>query len=89
MSSLRSKYGRNSRAFVEGWKHTHPSRKHYRPHHYRINKQIERFDNDGISAFVELGKGDTKDFETGINRNRWSFSDHDFNDEMKDGNNRY
>lgn len=89
MGSLRTKFKKNNKRFAEGWKHTHPSKKHYRPHHHLINKQMERFDNDGIFA-VELDNGDDIiDIDTGINKRRWEFSDFDYNDEMKDGNNRY
>lgn len=89
MACLLSKYGRNSKNYVEGWKYTHPSKKHYRPQHVRLNKRIERFDNDGISAHIELDDKTDISIETGINKDRWKFCDHDYNDEMKDGNNRY
>lgn len=89
MASLIGKYGRSSKNYTEGWKHTHPSQGHYRPHHYRINKRMQRFDNDGIHCYIELDNGEEIDIETGINSDRWRFSDYDYNDEMKDGNNRY
>ena len=86
MSCLKSKYGNNNRGYTEGWKYTHPSKKHYRPHNYMINKNIQRFDNDGINIYMLLDNDQEIDIETGINKDRWNFSDFDYNDEMKDGN---
>jgi len=72
---------------ADGAKHTHPSKKHYRPQHRKINGKMEHFDNDVMWVVVET-KIETIDLEFGINKDRWKFSDYDYNDECKEGNRR-
>ena len=86
-SKGKSKYMENV-AITEGAKWTHSSKKHYRPHHSKINKKMEHFDNDIMWVVLET-KLETIEMEFGINHKRWSYSDYELNDDMKDGNGRY
>jgi len=88
MSSYKgkSKYMDNV-TIADGAKHTHPSKKHYRPAHRAINRKMEHFDNDVMWLVLET-KIETIDLEFGINKDRWKFSDYDYNDEYKEGNRR-
>ena len=80
----RAKYMDNV-SIASGDKCTHPSKKHYRPDHRKINQKMEYYDNDIMWVMMETDL-EGIEIEFGINKNRWKFSDCDGNDENKDGN---
>lgn len=86
MASLKgkSKYMDNVN-IAEGNKFIHPSKKHYRPHHYKINKEMQKFDNDLMWVCYET-KTHTIDVDFGINQMTWKAHDGDGFDSCKDGN---
>ena len=86
MSSFKgkSKYMDNVN-IADGYKHIHPSRKHYRPQHYRINKEMQKFDNDIMWVCIET-ETHTIDLDFGINQTLWKAHDSDGFDDYKNGN---
>ena len=87
MASFKDKSKFKANTYADGSKYTHPSKKHYRVHHYRINKKLEHYDNDTVWVVMENDKTVVEsDIVFGINKDRWKASDCDYNDHMKDGN---
>lgn len=83
MASLVSKF-QEKKAFVDTNKAANPSNKHYRPHHYHINKELDRFDNDHIAIFSSDDSVVAFEKYLGTNKAQYHFTNPYFYDKFKD-----
>ena len=90
MASIKSRVRRGG-GHVDGVTAADPSKKHYSPHNWRINKKRIWSHSDCFWVYggdVNLmGDNPTYPEEMGINKEKWYYSDKAYCDEHKDINN--